>query len=58
MFEKLLTFIKKNGLYWQYIGLILLSLGIEKGYASTYGLQISYGTGKPDQLKGYRIALQ
>jgi lipid A 3-O-deacylase len=58
LFEKLLTFIKKNGLYWQYIGLILLSLGIEKGYASTYGLQISYGTGKPDQLKGYRIALQ
>lgn len=27
-------------------------------FASTHGIQISYGTGEPDHLKGYRLAIQ
>ena len=30
----------------------------QQAFASTYGLQIGYGIGKPDHLKGYRLALQ
>ncbi len=36
----------------------LASLASENTETSTYGLQIAYGTGKPDQLKGYRLAIQ
>ena len=27
-------------------------------YATSHGIQISYGTGEPDQLNGYRLAFQ
>lgn len=41
------------------IALVFIGCGaLEYSYASTYGLQISYGVGKPDQLRGDKIALQ
>ncbi len=49
--------IKKNGLFFLYIS-TLLNLITGSSYASTYGLQVSYGTGDPDHLKGYRVAAQ
>ncbi|MFZ0218934.1 MAG: acyloxyacyl hydrolase [Candidatus Aquirickettsiella sp.] len=50
--------VKKNSLLLLYTRFILMSLITENSYASTYGLQVSYGTGDPDHLKGYRIAIQ
>ncbi len=49
---------KKKRLLPLYACLILINLSTEQCYASTYGLQISYGAGEPDHLKGYRIAVQ
>lgn len=56
--KKLLIFIKKYYFLCLFLGFALLNFGVEACYASTYGLQASYGIGKPDQLKGYRIAFQ
>lgn len=50
--------IKKNSLFFLYVSFMLTSLVTNNSYASTYGLQVSYGTGNPDHLKGYRIAIQ
>lgn len=50
--------IKKNSLSFGYLSLMLMSLIPATGYATTYGLQISYGTGDPDHLQGYRVAIQ
>lgn len=50
--------IKKNCLFLIYASFILISLIPERSYAITHGLQISYGTGDPDHLKGYRVAVQ
>lgn len=49
--------IKKSTITLFYACLIL-SLLTGNSYASTYGVQISYGTGDPDHLKGYRVAIQ
>jgi lipid A 3-O-deacylase len=49
--------IKKNFLFFLYAS-ILFILITGNCYASTYGLQVSYGRGAPDHLKGYRIAAQ
>lgn len=50
--------IKKNSLFFLPICFILISLISENSHATTHGLQVSYGTGKPDHLKGYRLAVQ
>jgi lipid A 3-O-deacylase len=49
---------KKNRLLFLCVCLILINLSTAQCYASAYGLQISYGTGDPDHLKGYRVAVQ
>ncbi|WP_342220556.1 acyloxyacyl hydrolase [Rickettsiella endosymbiont of Miltochrista miniata] len=52
-------FIIKNSLFFfLYASFILISLASESSYATTHGLQISYGAGDPDHLKGYRVAVQ
>lgn len=56
--KKSLTFVKKYS-FCLFIELTFLLVNIiQQVYASSYGLQASYGTGKPDQLSGYRIAFQ
>lgn len=45
--------IKKNTVAFLYASLITAN-----SYASTYGVHISYGSGNPDHLKGYRVAIQ
>lgn len=50
--------VKKNCLFFLYASFILISLVTANSYATTYGLQVSYGTGDPDHLKGYRVAVQ
>lgn len=49
---------KKNYLFFLYASLILISWIPANSSATTHGLQISYGTGNPDHLKGYRFAIQ
>jgi lipid A 3-O-deacylase len=60
LLQGLIILIKKNKLFFLFLGLMLIILNLhgEKAYASAYGLQASYGTGNPDQLQGYRIAFQ
>lgn len=50
--------IQKNCLLFLYISSIVISLIPENAYPAMHGLQISYGTGDPDHLKGYRVAVQ
>jgi lipid A 3-O-deacylase len=50
--------IKKNSLSFLYVSLMLMSFIPATSYATTYGVQISYGNGNPDHLKGYRVAIQ
>ena len=49
---------KKGLFFFLYASFILISLISESSYTATHGLQISYGTGDPDHLKGYRVAVQ
>jgi lipid A 3-O-deacylase len=49
--------IKKNTLNFLSVSLIL-NLLTANSYASTHGVQIAYGSGDPDHLKGYRVAIQ
>lgn len=53
-----IVWIKKNCLFFLCSSFILISLMTQNSHASTYGLQVAYGTGKPDQLRGYRVAMQ
>ena len=50
--------IKKNCLFFLYVSSIFLTLIPGSSHAATHGLQISYGIGDPDHLKGYRFAVQ
>ena len=57
--KTLCVFSMKKGLFFFLcVSFILISLISESSYAATHGLQISYGTGDPDHLKGYRVAFQ
>ena len=54
----LCVLIKRNCLFFLYTSFIFIGLIPISSYAATHGLQISYGTGDPDHLKGYRLAIQ
>lgn len=58
MLKIFFSFNKKYPFFFRIIKLTLLYLSFQQAFASTYGVQISYGTGDPDHLKGYRVALQ
>jgi len=38
--------------------LTLFNFSFQPAFASTHGIQIAYGMGKPDHLKGYRLSIQ
>lgn len=58
MLKIFFCFNQKNRFFIKIIELTLLFLNFQQAFATTYGLQISYGTGTPDHLEGYRVALQ
>jgi len=58
MINRCIYLIKKYSFFSLIIVLILDGLSPKQAFAFKPGLSLSYGTGKPDQLAGYRIALQ
>lgn len=54
MLKRIITFKKTCLLVLSFISFFYF----QQVFASTYGLQIGYGKGNPDHLKGYRLAVQ
>ncbi|MEN9916325.1 MAG: hypothetical protein RLY40_257 [Pseudomonadota bacterium] len=51
--------VKKNCLFYLFVSFLFISwIPANTNATTTHGIQLSYGTGEPDNLKGYRLAIQ